>query len=235
MPGSHGARVVGYVRVSTKEQADDGVSLESQTEKVRSYARLYGLTLVCVLCDAGESAKTLNRPALREALELLCTGRVDGMLVAKLDRLTRSVRDLGELLDRYFGEAGGKQLYAVEDSIDTTTAAGRLLLNVLISVAQWEREIICDRTKDAIELKRSKGEQIGQLPYGWRLGGDGKTLVRDEGEMQVLSRMRILRSAGMSYHLISELLNNDQVRAKNGGRWHASTVHAVLNRAEQVQ
>src|SRR4051794_5476163 len=128
-------RVVGYVRVSTDEQSRDGVSLLSQADKVRAYCGLYGLDLVCVLSDPGESAKNLDRPALREALAPLERGEAAGLVVAKLDRLPRSMRDWSDLIERYFGDASGRWLFSVGDSIDTRTAAGRMVLNMMMTIA----------------------------------------------------------------------------------------------------
>ena len=128
-------RAVGYIRVSSDEQATEGVSLDAQRAKVQGYAALYDLDLVAIEVDAGASAKTLDRPALARALGMLDRGEADGLVIAKLDRLSRSVGDWDQLIARYFGERAGKKLWSVADSIDTRTAAGRLVLNVLMSVA----------------------------------------------------------------------------------------------------
>src|SRR5438128_9519593 len=117
----HGTRVVGYIRVSTEQQAAEGVSLEAQREKIMAYARLYDLALVDIIVDAGGSAKTLERPGLQHALSLLIYDTADALLVTKLDRLTRSVKDLGTLIDRYFTRYA---LMSVSDQIDTRTANG---------------------------------------------------------------------------------------------------------------
>jgi DNA invertase Pin-like site-specific DNA recombinase len=98
----------------------------------------------------GHSAKSFNRPGLQNALQALRSGKAKGLLIAKLDRLTRSVSDWQTLIDDYFGEKAGKSLFSVADSIDTRSSAGRLVLNVLLSVAQWEREAIGERTRDAL-------------------------------------------------------------------------------------
>src|SRR4051812_40067194 len=139
-------RVIAYLRVSTASQADEGVSLDAQRSKLEAYARAVDLTIVEVVVDAGVSAKTLDRAGLKRALALLDTGAASGLLVAKLDRLTRSVRDLGDLVDRYFSHRFA--LLSVADAIDTRSAGGRLVLNVLASVSQWEREAIAERTRD---------------------------------------------------------------------------------------
>jgi DNA invertase Pin-like site-specific DNA recombinase len=132
-------KAVGYIRVSTEKQADHGVSLEAQQTKLAAYAALYDIELVEVIVDAGVSAKTLSRAGLQRALGMLRKGQANALVVAKLDRLTRSVKDLGTLVEEYFS-ADNITLLSVADSIDTRTAAGRLVLNVLGSVAQWERE-----------------------------------------------------------------------------------------------
>ena len=95
-------RVVGYVRVSSEQQTDHGVSLQAQEEKIRQYCSLYDLTLVDIITDAGVSAKTLQREGLQQALSMLTSGQADGIVVVKLDRLTRNVADLGTLITEYF-------------------------------------------------------------------------------------------------------------------------------------
>src|SRR3954469_45725 len=96
-------RVIGYIRVSTEEQASEGVSLDAQRCKLEAYAKLYELDLVAVEVDAGVSAKTLERPGLRSALARLARGDVEGLLIAKLDRLSRSVADWNALIEAHFG------------------------------------------------------------------------------------------------------------------------------------
>src|SRR5712692_3087072 len=129
-PSTTTTKAVGYIRVSTDKQAEHGVSLDAQQAKLAAYAALYDLTLVEVIVDAGASAKTLNRPGLQRALGMLRKGKATALLVAKLDRLTRSVEDLGELIRTVF-VPGKADLLSVGEQIDTCTAAGRLVLNVL--------------------------------------------------------------------------------------------------------
>src|SRR5215471_2442058 len=177
-------RAVAYLRVSTEKQADKGVSLEAQAANVRAYAQLYELELVDVVVDAGASAKTLDRPGLQKALEMLRTGQAEAFLVAKLDRLTRSVVHLGQLVEDFFAE-GKWALLSVGEQIDTRSAAGRLVLNVLGSVSQWERETIGERTSAAMQHKASVGEYTGgDFPYGYRLGPDGERLIEDQEEQK---------------------------------------------------
>lgn len=221
-------RVVAYLRVSTEKQAAEGVSLAAQRAKVEAYASLYELDLVAVLEDAGASAKTLDRPALREALALLDTGAAEGLLVAKLDRLTRSVRDLGELLDSRFGRPNGPALLSVADQIDTRSAAGRLVLNVLASVSQWEREAIGERTAAAMAHKKAQGELVGSVPYGWTLASDGRTLEPCAEEQSMIALARELRETGLSLRKIGAQLEARGLLPRNGRSWAAQSVKGLL-------
>jgi len=208
-------RVLGYVRVSTAAQAESALGLESQVARLRQYADLYDLELVDVVVDAGESAGTLDRPGLQRALALLDAGHADGLLVAKLDRLTRSVRDLGTLVEKYFGARFA--LLSVGDNVDTRSAAGRLVLNVLASVSQWEREAIGERTKAALQAKKARGERAGAVPFGFTADESGR-LVDDVGERAVLERVRVLRAAGTTIDGIVATLKADGVTSRRTGR-----------------
>ncbi|MDE2107185.1 MAG: recombinase family protein [Patescibacteria group bacterium] len=225
-----GARVVLYCRVSSDEQAASGLGLEAQEAKGRQYAALYGLDLVDVVIDAGISAKSLKRPGLQATLARMDAGEIDGILVAKLDRLTRSVKDLGTLIDRYFSERAGYRLLAVEDQVDTKSAGGRLVLNVLASVSQWEREVIGERTRDALGAKKARGERVGNIPLGYRLSSDGRTLEPDPGESRAVERILSLRALGMSCGKIASTLTSEGIPARSG-RWHPEQVRRVAERA----
>jgi site-specific DNA recombinase len=216
-------RVVSYVRVSTDEQAH-GISLDAQRDKLADYCRLYGHVAVEVVADEGLSGKTLDRPGLRRALAILKAHAVDGLIVCKLDRLTRSVRDLGGLIETYF--SNGIALLSVGEQIDTATAAGRFMLNVLGSVAQWERETIGERTATALRHKRAKGEVFNHTPLGW--DRDGDVLVPNGVELAIVERIKSERAAGVSLGAIAARLNADGIKGKAGGRFYASTIRKVL-------
>ncbi len=186
-------KAIGYVRVSTDKQADFGVSLEAQTEKVRAMAVVQGAELIEIIVDA-ESAKSLNRRGMARLLSLVDAGAADTVIIAKLDRLTRSVKDLAELLERFTRR--GVSLVSVADSLDTRSAAGRLVLNIMVSVSQWEREAIGERTRDAMRHKRANGERVGTVPFGYRTAADGLHLEADPAEQSILSRIRELKAAG---------------------------------------
>ena len=224
-------KVIGYIRVSTEEQASDGVSLATQREKLNGYAKLYDLELVEIIEDAGQSGKTLDRPGLQKALSMIRSGKAAGLVIAKLDRLSRSVVDWNTLIDGYFGEKAGKQIFSVADSIDTRTAAGRLVLNVLMRVAQWERETIGERTKDALQHKIRKGERCGKVRFGYHLADDGTTLIEDPTEQQALQAIRRLKAAGQSLREIAAELTRSGIKTKEGNAtWKHTTIARILQR-----
>jgi site-specific DNA recombinase len=127
-------QTIGYVRVSTDRQAEQGVSLEAQESKIRAMATIHSAELVEVIIDGGESAKSLNRPGLQRLLALINAGQVQAVIVAKLDRLTRSVKDLCSLLELF--EKRKIALISVAESLDTTSAAGRLVITIMAAVSQ---------------------------------------------------------------------------------------------------
>jgi site-specific DNA recombinase len=219
-------KAIGYARVSTDKQADRGVSLEAQTAKVQAMAAVQDAELVEVIVDAGESAKSLNRPGMERLLSLVDSGAVDVVIVAKLDRLTRSVRDLAELLERF--QKRGISLVSVAESLDTGSAAGRLVLNIMVSVSQWEREAIGERTRVAMSFKKAQGERVGEIPFGYRLAADGIHLEAEPTEQEIIARIRALSQDGLSTRRIAERLNRDGFRTRRGGAWRFQYVAAIL-------
>lgn len=213
--GTARTRTVAYVRVSTEKQADRGVSLEAQQAKIRAYAELYGLELVDVIVDAGVSAKSLGRPGLSRALGMLQAGDASALLVVKLDRLTRSVRDLGTLVEDYFASPEGPALLSVSEQIDTRTAAGRLVLNVLGAVSQWEREAIGERTSAAMQHMARQGEYTGgAAPFGYRL--ENGRLVAHEPEQAAIREAHALRAKGLSLRAVASRLERLGHRTRAG-------------------
>jgi DNA invertase Pin-like site-specific DNA recombinase len=217
---------IGYARVSTGQQAEEGVSLAAQTEKVRAMAMVQGTDLIEVIIDGGESAKSMNRPGLKRALEMVTAGKVQALIVAKLDRLTRSVKDLCELLELF--ERRGVALISVAESLDTSSAAGRLVITIMGAVSQWEREAIGERTRDALQHKWRNGERVGNIRYGFRLSGDGVHVETDPGEVEVVTRIRCLRASGHSLRRVAEQLNRDGYRTRRGSPWRMEQVNRVL-------
>ena len=217
-------KVIGYARVSTDEQAKSGLGLEAQIAKIRSYADLFELTVTEIVIDDGISGKNLKRPGLIKAIRAIKAGDAEGMLVAKLDRLTRNVADLGTLVQNVFDKA---ELYSVSEQINTKNAAGRLVLNVLVSVAQWERETICERTSDALQAKKARGEKTGgNIPFGFEVVS-GK-LIENEAEQAVIEKIKELRANGLSLRKIADRLNEEGIGTKTGKQWNATQISRIV-------
>src|SRR6202171_836571 len=226
-------RVIGYARVSTDKQADRGVSLDAQTEKIRAMALVHDAELIDIIVEAGESAKSLNRPGMHRLLALIDSGEVQTVIVAKLDRLTRSVKDLCELLERF--ERRGVALISVAESLDTGSAAGRLVINILSAVSQWEREAIGERTRDALSHKRSNGERVGNIAFGYRLCADGKHLEHDVSEQAVLNEIRQLRQGGATLRGIAATLNHRALRTRRGSAWRLEHVARIIKQGASAR
>lgn len=219
-------RAVAYLRVSTEKQADHGVSLDAQRAKVQAYAALYDVTLVSIIVDAGVSAKSLDRPGLSEALAMLRMGKADALLVCKLDRLTRSVRDLGDLVTDYFA-SGRAALLSVSEQIDTRSAGGRLVLNVLASVSQWEREAIGERTSAALQHKAAQGEFTGGEPRFGFTSEDGK-LVPVQAEQDAITEAKRFREQGFSLRAVCRALDERGYRSRAGRPFAATQVARMV-------
>ncbi len=220
------APAIGYTRVSTDQQADRGVSLAAQADKVREMATVHDATLLDVITDAGVSAKNLDRPGLAQVLDLVDRRQVSMVIVAKLDRLTRSVRDLGDLLDRF--QRRGVALVSVAESLDTGSAAGRLVLNVMASVSQWEREAIGERTREALQHKKAHGERVGTIPFGYQLGADGRQLDPNPDEQEIVALIQECRDGGYSLRAIADELNREGCLTRRGSAWRHQYVAGVL-------
>lgn len=208
-----GAKAVAYLRVSTDEQADSGAGLAAQRTAVEAEAARRGWTLVAVEVDAGASGKSIaGRPALAAALRIVASGEAEVLLVAKLDRLSRSLLDFANLMARSQKEKWA--LVALDLGVDTSTPAGEFMAAILASAAQWERRIIGQRTRDALAVKREQGVRLGrptQIPPS------------------VAATIADYHSAGLSLRAIADRLTVDGVPTVNGGaRWSSSSIQRAL-------
>ncbi len=223
-------RVVGYIRVSTEEQATEGVSLDAQRGRIEAWAAANGGTVSesDVHVDAGISGKRSdNRPGLQAALESVCVG--GGVLVVySLSRLARSTRDTINIAERL--EKAGADLVSLSERIDTTSASGKMVFRMLAVLAEFERDLVSERTRSAMAHKRSKSERLGQVPYGCDLDPDGRTLVPNPVELAVLDDIHRLRSEGRSLRKIAAELTNRGVVTKGGRPWSHSTIVSILER-----
>jgi DNA invertase Pin-like site-specific DNA recombinase len=206
-------RVVGYVRVSTEEQANSGAGLEAQRSAILGEVARRGWQLVEIFADAGVSGKSLaGRPGLASAIDLVERGQADTVVVAKLDRLSRSLLDFAGLMDR--SRRKGWSLVALDLAIDTTTPSGELMANILATFAQFERRLIGQRTREALAQKRREGVRLGRPAV---MG------------VEVRDRIQREREAGRTYAAIADALTSEGVpTAHSGRRWYPSTVRKAL-------
>ena len=219
-------RVVGYVRVSTEDQAREGVSLAAQEEKVRAYCLVKDWDLVGVNSDEGYSGKNMARPGVQKLIDLIRQHRVEAVVVYKIDRLTRSVVDLNHLVELL--EKHRVALVSLQESLDATTATGRLMMNLLASVSQWEREVIGERTRGAMAHLRAARKRYCRPVFGFT-DLDGK-LVEDRRDAEALRFILSWREQGKSYAEMAELLTQAGFPTKRGGSWQANTVRRILLR-----
>lgn len=210
-------RAVGYMRVSTAEQAGTGAGLGAQRAAIEREVAHRGWELVEVCTDAAMSGRSLvGRPSLDRALRAVEGGEAEVLVVAKLDRLSRSLLDFAALMAR--AQQRGWILVALDLGIDLSTPAGEFLANVMASAAQWERRIVGERTREALAVRRAQGVRLGRPVVMSR---------------EVIDRIASLREEGLTLAAIAAVLNDDGVPTVQGGaRWYASTVRAVLHRTD---
>ena len=218
-----------YVRVSTDRQAQEGVSLEAQRERSAAWCAAHGLELAGVHVDAGLSGKRAdNRPELARALAAVT--RSGGVLVVySLSRLARSTRDTLAIADQL--ERAGADLVSLSENIDTTSAAGRMVFRMLAVLAEFERDLVAERTRCAMASKRARRERTsGRIPFGWKLGDDGVHLVEQAKEQTILARILELRAGGLSYRAIGAELTRHGMRPRSGAAWSPKVLRDICKR-----
>lgn len=223
-------KAVCYVRVSTEEQAREGVSLEAQEEKLRAYCKMAGLEIIAMLREEGVSgSKPLaTRPEGAKLVHLVETKQCQHVVALKLDRLFRDAEDALHQTRKW--DNAGVSLHLVDmggQVINTGSAMGRFFLSMMASFAELERNMTAERTATALAHKKANREAYAPTPYGFdRIG---TALVPNHTEQQNIRFMADLRAAGYSYARIAEALNARGVPTKQGGKWYASTVSYILN------
>lgn len=219
------ARVVSYSRVSTAEQGENGASLAGQRHALEAECKRRGWTLEAAYEDVASGKTTEKRPGLAAALAHLEEPEgPSAIVVVKLDRLTRSVVDGGQLFAR--AAKGGWDVVALDFGLDTSTAAGRLVANVMMSVGQWEREVNSERTKAGMAQKKREGIRFGRPRW------NQQTTRPEEAERAriALARLRELRAKGATYRTIAATLNDEGIVGIQGGSWTHHSCRLALKR-----
>ena len=229
MSGKRRTIALGYIRVSTDDQAREGVSLEAQEARIRAYAAAKDLDLLDVLSDEGLTGKNLQRPGLRELMARCERGEVQHVIVTKMDRLTRRTIHLLSLVEDLFIKRE-IELHSVSESIDTGTPHGRFLLTILGGLSEMERELIGERTRGALAYKRERLEPTSHAPLGYSSNGSRERMVPVPEELKVVRDILDLWRRGQSYCAIARQLDCQGVPTKRGGRWASETVRKVVQR-----
>lgn len=221
-------KAIGYARVSTDEQAREGVSIDAQIVKIRAYAQVAELEMVDVVVDAGESGGKLlaARVGGARVLHAVESGDVKAVVVHKLDRLGRRTLDVLGCVEELVRQ--GVALHSISERLDTESAIGRFVLRTLASLAEMERDQVRERTRFAMQHKAAQGQAISRAPRGLRIVA-GK-LARDPSSdgLRLHARAAELRRQGLAYRAIAAELTAEGFSAERGGDLHANTVRYML-------
>ena len=227
-------RAIGYTRCSTQEQADSGLGLDAQAQRIRAYCGMKDLDLIEIVTDAGVSGgKPLaKRDGGLQLLEAIRARKAGAVVMLKLDRMFRNAGDCLATVEQW--ERKNVALHVVDlggNAIDTTSAAGRFMLVVLAGAAEMERNLTRERTRSALAVKKANGQRVGSVPYGCDLADDGATLTPNEVERAVIHDIGAMRSGGMKLQQIAKELSERGVPTKTGrSRWTHQAVDRILKR-----
>jgi len=226
-------KAVGYVRVSTEEQAKGGVSLDMQRAKIRKYAELHDMDLIDIIADEGISGCTIKaRPGVQEVLEKVRNKQIRAVIIYKLDRLARNTieaLEIARLMD-----SKGVALHSITEKLDTKSAMGRFFFTLLASIAEMERGIISERIQAAMDRKKEKGEACNNNPpYGYRII-DNRVLP-DLEEQKTIRRIVELHNQGNTLIRIVEILTNEGILNRKGKPFGRTQIHNLLWYSRTVQ
>ena len=225
-----------YVRVSTEEQAKEGYSIRAQIDKLKSYIMIKDWSFYKVYADEGISGKNItDRPAMNELLADIKAGRVNNVLVYKIDRLTRSTRDLIDLTEIF--KDNNCTFNSLMESIDTQTASGRMFLKIIGIFAEFERENIIERITLACEKKVKEGYTLGNFTtsYGYDRAKGEKVQTVNPAEAEIVKEIYAMYVDGnMSFNAIAQNLNHRGIKPKLGGNWGHQSVRAVLRNPNYI-
>lgn len=230
------SKALGYIRVSTREQAKSGLGLEAQRDTIEAYCRMKGLELIDILVDLAESARKIpldRRPEGVRLLQRLGAREVGSVVVVKLDRLFRRSADAMNTIERW--DTLGIALHFIDfggNTIDTSTPVGRMFITILSGFVQFEADLISERTSAALQAKIKRGEALKEIPFGFKaeLINDVRMLVKDIEEQLTLNLIKQLRYVqGLSVPKIRIELNTKQI-FNRGKIWHLTSLYRILNR-----
>lgn len=216
-----------YCRVSTDEQAREGVSLAEQQERLKAYCRAMGWSDDPILfIDDGYSAKSTERPQLKNLLKQIKNGEISKVMVTKLDRMSRRLLDLLMLIDTF--QEYDVSFISISESFDTNTPSGRLTLQVLGAVAEFERERIRERVLDNMFHAANQGKWLTQSPYGYRL--EDKLLVISDPEAKIVRQVfDLFLNHGWGFYSIAKHLNQEGIPSRQNKEWSIRSIKLMLS------
>ena len=217
--------IYGYTRLNNRRTRPKKLGIKKQSAMIQEYATTHGLTVKKILSDVADTSVSLELPNLQKLMKLAEDGQMDMLIVARLDRLPRSIRPIHEFLHNLC-KKNEVTLVSIEEGLDSSTESGQLALNVMDILAKWDARMISDRTKELIERKRAVGERVGHAPFGFMY--ENKKLIPVARELRVVYLIREKRDQeSLSYHKIAYFLNEQRIPSKRGGKWYAETVKTL--------
>ncbi|MBF0280780.1 MAG: recombinase family protein [SAR324 cluster bacterium] len=218
-------KVYGYARLNKQREIPKNFSIKKQSEIIQKYAKTHGMKLKKVFSDIEETSVSLELPNLKKIIQLAEKNELDVLIVARLDRVTRSIRPFHQFIQKVC-QTNGVTFISIEEDINTSTNEGRSVLQVIDIIAKWDSKMISDRTKELIERKRTIGERVGHAPFGFVY--EQKKLVPFVPELKIAFLIKEKRNdEGLSYHKIAKYLNRSRIPSKRGGSWYAETIKTI--------
>jgi len=218
-------KAIGYIRVSTQKQAEEGISLDAQRAKIEAWCLTNDYELAGIHCDEGISGTKSNRDGLLAAMAEV--GKGTALVVYSLSRLTRSTKDLLAFTEQL--DHQGADLISLTEKIDTTTAAGKMVFRMLGVLNEFERDQVSERTKAALTHKKENNQVYNHTPFGYYRSDD--RLMWDKTEQRLIGYVQSKHRRGMSYSAIARLLNKENIPTKLGKQWQPMQVSRLINRA----
>lgn len=225
-------KAYGYARVSTQGQKNEGVSLAHQQDRIAAWCKANGHDFDTVFVETMSGGRADNRPELQKAMTAVCKNR--GILVVySLSRFSRSVKDTLALTERL--DRSNAHLASLSESLDTSSAVGRMVFKMLSTLAEFEKDVLSERTRNALgHMRRTNRRISAKIPFGYTLADDGDTLLPNANEQSAIGRIVERRSQGMTLAAIAQSMETEKVKTREGGRWYPATIAAILDRQHKL-
>lgn len=219
-----------YIRVSTNQQATEGVSLQAQKQRLIKYCEFNGLEVSEIIEDKGLSGSSNNREGYQRLMKLVTDNDIKAVCVYSLSRFARNTVEVLSSIEKM--NNNNIQFHSLTEKIDTTTPTGRFFLTTLAALGQLEREQLAERTRAALQHKKSMNERTGQIPFGYELAEDGIHIIENEREQKIINIVLSLRELGYTYKAIAKELENRNYKNKaNRVKWSITQVSRIVKKA----